>query len=324
MAADSSAREITTVVDLNRGSRLLPAAVGWTRRPLHRTPLPSRGRTKRWEYWGVMTEQLAIGLTIADLDYAHLEQVYVARLDDGREWVADSIGPGPNRPPLPDDLPPFTTSSKRLSFAEEPGGRTRLTVGTDRVRAELVVDPGGESLGVVVPWSPKRFQYTLKDLARRVRGHLTVDQTTHDIDGWTVLDRGRGIWPYRMTWNWGAGSGVVDGTTIGLQVGGQWTDGTGVTENALFVDGVAHYIGDDLHWTYDLGDPHAPWRVSGPRLDVTLTPRHRRVARTNALVIASRTHQAFGQWSGWVEDSSGTRRRVDGLLGWAEEARNRW
>ena len=56
-------------------------------------------------------------------------------------------------------------------------------------------------------------------------------------ESWAVLDHGRGRWPYRMTWNWGAASGVVDGRTIGLQIGGTWTDGTGSTENAVVVDG---------------------------------------------------------------------------------------
>ena len=49
-----------------------------------------------------------------------------------------------------------------------------------------------------------------------------------------------------MRWNWGAGSGVVDGRVIGVQVGGRWTDGTGSTENALVVDGRVHKISEEL------------------------------------------------------------------------------
>ena len=49
--------EISTPVDLCtvRG-RLNRAAVGWTRRPLHRPNLRGWGRTKRWEYWGLVTD----------------------------------------------------------------------------------------------------------------------------------------------------------------------------------------------------------------------------------------------------------------------------
>ncbi|MBN1208700.1 MAG: DUF2804 family protein [Myxococcaceae bacterium] len=42
---------------------------------------------------------------------------------------------------------------------------------------------------------------------------------------------------------------------------------------------------------------------------------------TNALVIASSTHQAFGHWSGWALDNAVERSSLDGLVGWAEEAR---
>ena len=45
---------------------------------------------------------------------------------------------------------------------------------------------------------------------------------------------------------------------------------------------------------------------------------------TNALVIASATVQAFGTWSGSAVGSDGTEYRLDGLVGWAEQARNRW
>ena len=46
--------------------------------------------------------------------------------------------------------------------------------------------------------------------------------------------------------------------------------------------------------------------------------------RMNRLVVAAETHQCFGTWMGWMADDAGTRVRVDGVPGWAEEARNRW
>jgi hypothetical protein len=58
----------------------------------------------------------------------------------------------------------------------------------------------------------------------------------------------------------GSGSGIVDGHTVGLQVGDRWTDGTGSTENAVIVD----------------------------------------VRLTKLGVLASHTHQCFGTWTGRV------------------------
>ena len=76
-------REITSTVELCRpDGHLNPAAVGWSRGPLHgtrlrRTPLRGWGRTKRWEYWGVVTPTHVITLTVADLDYAAQHQVWL-------------------------------------------------------------------------------------------------------------------------------------------------------------------------------------------------------------------------------------------------------
>ncbi len=316
--------EIAEPVDLAVGRRLNPEAVGWTRRPLHRTALPWTGRVKRWEYWGIMTPRFVLGLTIADLDYAHLTQVYVYDRERDRETVADTTGLGPLRPPLSDGLPPMTAICGPLTFSDH-GRGTRIRVDTDRVQVALEAEGGTEALGVVVPWSPRRFQYTLKDLARPVSGTITVDgEREAVVGGWGVLDRGRGVWPYRMTWNWGAGSGTVGGHRLGLQVGGRWTDDTGQTENGLIVDGRLHHWIDDLTWTYDLEDPSSAWVVTGPDVEAVLTPFHRRVAKTQLGVIASRTHQAFGRWSGWARGPKGVDYRLDGLFGWAEEARNRW
>ena len=48
--------ELNAPVDLCLpDGRLNPAAVGWTRRPLHTANLRGWGRNKRWEYWGIVT-----------------------------------------------------------------------------------------------------------------------------------------------------------------------------------------------------------------------------------------------------------------------------
>ena len=127
-----------------------------------------------------------------------------------------------------------------------------------------------------------------------------------------------------MHWNWGAGSGRTDGRTIGLQVGGRWTDGTGSVENSLLVDGHLSKISEELVWTYDTGDWLSPWRVTGAAADLSFSPFHLRRSVTDLLLFASRTHQCFGHWSGRVRDDSGTWVRVADVVEWAEDVRNRW
>lgn len=127
-----------------------------------------------------------------------------------------------------------------------------------------------------------------------------------------------------MHWNWGAGSGRTDGRVVGLQVGGKWTDGTGATENALLVDGHLTKISVELDWRYDEDAWLAPWRVTGEGVDLTFAPFHLKRSVIDLKVFASRTHQCFGHWAGRVRDDAGDWVRLEGLVGWAEDVRNRW
>ncbi|MDM8084435.1 DUF2804 domain-containing protein [Cellulomonas cellasea] len=329
-------REITEAVSLCLPSgRLNPAAIGWSRRPLHHTELRGWGRAKRWEYWGVMTPTHVIGLTVASLDYAAQHQVWVLDRATGEEVDHVAVVPFARGAVLPASLGlgPASATARGLEITLTEGdSRTLLRARTERVTVDLLSMPdvGHESLGVVVPWSGRRFQYTVKDVARPVTGTLVVDGVAHDVpDGasWAVLDHGRGRWPYSMRWNWGAGSGRVDGAVVGVQVGGRWTDGTGSTENALLLDGRLHKNSDELVWEYDRSDWLAPWRVHDAgreRVDLEFTPFHERASRMNLGVVAGETHQCFGTWAGWMTADDGERVRVDGVEGWAEEARNRW
>jgi hypothetical protein len=324
--------EITAPVPLCTATgRLNPAAVGWSRRPLHTANLRGWGRTKRWEYWGIVSRDVIVGLTISSLDYAGLQSMYVLDRRSGTETIRTAVEPLARSVELPDRSGAGTARARAgglaLEFASTAAG-TRIVAEAPGVRLVADVGPGQDCLAVVVPWSQRRFQYTVKDLGRPVSGALTVDgeefRFGRDEDSFAVLDHGRGRWPYSITWNWAAGYGAVAGRRIGLQLGGKWTDGTGSTENGLFLDGRLHKIHEDLEWVYDRSDWMAPWHVRGPRVEVTFAPFHERAERTNFGVIASEIHQCFGLFAGWVLDDQHHKVPVDGLVGWAEEARNRW
>jgi hypothetical protein len=332
-------REITEPVDLCLpGGRLDPDAVGWTRRPLHRANLRGWGRTKRWEYWGIVTPTHVVGVTISSLDYAGVHGLYVLDRATGVETARDVVVPLARQVSLPERSGSGSAWARsstldvridNLPDADGHGASTRLRAEARGVRLDLTmpVPDGHESLGVVVPWSDRLFQYTVKDLARPVSGGLRLgdggDAVVHMVDAadsFAVLDHGRGRWPYRMTWNWAAGSGHGRG----IQLGGKWADGTGMTENALLVDGRIHKLGAELGWEYDRRDWLVPWTITGPRVEATFHPFHERVSRTELGVVGSETHQCFGEFRGRAQADDGAWVPLDGLVGWAEEARQRW
>jgi hypothetical protein len=340
MAIWDGSREITAPVGLCRpDGSLNDAAVGWTRTPLHTTTLKGWGRAKRWEYWCVQTPTMVLAVTVSDLDYAALCSVWVLdarRPASPREHGMTAVLPL-HRLALPDRCGGLVEVSRRawrIALVPRPGGGTHLSARTADVHAEIDVEhpAGHQALGVVVPWSRRRFQYTVKQNTLPARGWVRLEGEQVPLDGpdtWATLDHGRGRWPYRVTWNWGSGSGRVvrNGrrAVLGIQVGGAWTDGTGSTENAVTLDGVLHPVLEELVWSYDRRDWLRPWTVRAPSgvVDLELRPVYERRDTMQLLVLANETHQCFGTWHGTVT-IDGAPIVVDGIRGWVEEVRNRW
>ncbi len=325
----SAEREISATVDLCLpDGRLDPDAVGWSRHPVHRTNLRGWGRTKRWEYWCVQSPDWALSVTISHIDYLALHQVYFVDFGTGEQIDTSSIVPLARGPQLADHSGAVARArTKQLAIDLIPNTQgLRLVARTERVDADIqVTRPAGhESMAVVIPWNDKQFQYTVKDNTLPATGRVTVDGRLLDLpegQTWAVLDHGRGKWPYSTTWNWGSGSGRTGGHVIGLQFGGKWTEGTPMTENALCIDGRVTKISQELQWSYDAW--LEPWTVRGDDVDLVFTPHFERKARTNVGVIFTEVHQCFGTWDGTVR-AGGEEYPIEGLRGFAEEARMRW
>jgi len=342
-------RELTEPVDLCTpdGRRLNPAARGWAPRTVHRANLAGGwGRTKRWDYHAVLTDEVAVSLVYADVDYLGVVGVWWAHLPSGRSGGRELTVPLARGIDLPDryGTAPLVFRHHHLGVevVEDADGtqlaaRWRERDGRiGRLEATIAWPPGHGTVDVVIPWSDRRFQYTSKHQARPATGTLVVgderfplggDRSGDGTQAWGVLDIGRGRWPYRTRWNWGGGAGrSQDGRVVGLQLGGRWTVGTGATENGIVVDGRVEKIGLELTWEYDWDHPLSPWTVHSPdgTLSVTLTPRFDRHARTEALVVATEVHQVFGTWSGYVPGPDGDRLAISDLIGFAEESRSRW
>lgn len=339
-------RELTADVDLCTADGAMNLeALGWSRRPLHRANLSGQfGRNKRWDYWAVLAGDIVVSSVYADIDILGLADVWWCDIPSARSGgTAVVAGPGegialPDRPgtaPLSIERDGFT-----LAYVDDDAG-TRLTgswTEPDRARAELDVHialpAGHESLNVVIPWNDGtsgEFNYTSKHQARPATGSLTVGDRTWEIgggagDAWGVLDVGRGRWPAEITWNWGGGAGWCGDHVVGLQFGAKWTEGSGLTENGVIVDGHLSKIGRELDWHYDWNDPMSPWRIVDPagQLDVTLRPRYDKHTTLPGRDRGSETHQVFGLWSGRLRTDDGLELEFDDLQGFAEEARQEW
>lgn len=326
-------REITEPVDMCLpNGRLNPAAVGWSRQPLHRPNLRGWGRNKRFEYWCVVAEDFVVTANISHHDYrANLASAFIdlatKRVVSTREnqWL-------PPRGTLSNSAAnaPMDAKGRDIQVRLTPNAAgVAIEVETKRTRVALQVfdEPGRESMGVLVPWSDKLFQYTRKNNCLLVEGRVVVDGVERRIErgrAYAIHDHGRGRWPYDTRWNWSAASGDTDGRQIGLQFGGKWTVGTPSTENAVRIDGRLHKISQELEWLYDRNDWMAPWRIRGDRIDLTLTPSFYHHHEFDRWIISARADQVFGRFNGVVISDAGERVRVADIFGMAEEVRRKW
>lgn len=231
----------------------------------------------------------------------------------------------------------YDSTKLRAAITEEPAG-TRLTAqgvlgNGQTIEADILVERprGHETLNVVIPWSDHSFQFTSKQNTRPAVGFVRVagrefrfDHTNHAFG---VLDYGRGVWPFQSVWNWGAASGWQDGLLVGLNLGGKWTDGTGMTESGLCIDGRLHKISEPLIWAYDRRDFRKPWKIYAPvtkRVDLELTPEIYETQRIELGLVGTQLHWVLGRFNGIVVTDRGTTVEVRDLLGWGEEHTARW
>lgn len=330
-----SERELTQPVDLCLpNGRLNPAAVGWSRHPLHRANLRGWGRNKRFEYWCVTTPEIAVAINVSHGDYRVTLATFFLDIAKVEAFSQAEIHwlPRDRTPAMPERSGQGDTIGRgdamQIAMRATPTG-VRLEADTPRLKVALDVTDGPqfESMSVVVPWDDKRFQYTRKANCLPVTGHVVADGRRYEVggpDAYATLDHGRGRWPYSIVWNWGSGSGRCGGHEIGLQFGAKWTDGTPSTENSLKIDGRVEKISQELDWIYDRSNWMAPWRIEGDRVRLVFAPLYDRIADFDRFIVCSKEHQVFGWFDGEVTRESGEVVRVERLFGWVEEVHRRW
>ena len=119
----------------------------------------------------------------------------------------------------------------------------------------------------------------------------------------------------------------LGGRRIGLNFGGIWTDGTGMTENAVFIDGAMTKIHEDVLFTYDPKNFMSPWKIRtkfSNTVDMTFTPFFERVSNTDVKVVRTKVHQLVGYFDGKVILPDHSTLHIRQMLGCSEEHIAKW
>lgn len=324
----------------DKKGNLNPAAIGFARKPLINSNLTGHMmRKKKWNYWCVYGDEILFSTTISHLDYAAVCFVYFLEYETQRffeKTITIPLGGKLKMPTQVLETVSFNNSEMNIDITYIQN-ETHLVVSIpdfdgEALRADLVIQhpPEDESLNVVIPWNRKTFQFTGKHHTLPTSGLVTIGNRRFTFipeENFAVLDYGRGVWPRQATWNWGMASQRVRGRRIGLNLGGKWTDGTGMTENAVFVDGKMTKIHEDVLFDYDREDFMQPWHVKSKfssQVELTFSPFFERIATSNAKLIKTEVHQMFGYYDGRVLLENGETLVIQQMLGCIEEHIAKW
>lgn len=333
--------EITEpIYECDEMGNLNPEAIGWSRRPLHICNVSHHPfRKKLWNYWCFTNQEFLFSITVSNIDYMGLVFAYYLNFET-KEFIEQTVmrplGKGCYLPPTVDGDVRFDDAHLSCSFIRE-NQHTRIRVDGDSfggkpLHADLRVfhPEDQDTLNVVIPWSQTRYQFTSKQHCLPVKGTVQTNDQSKSFDpsdSYSCLDYGRGVWNYVSSWNWGAFSGTHENHMVGMNLGGKWTDGTGMNENGIFVDGRLTKLHEDICWEYSTIDFMKPWKLSTTvtdRVRLTFTPFYERIANTNALVIQSEVHQMIGRYDGTITPDNGEPIEIHDQIGWAEDHHARW
>jgi hypothetical protein len=341
-------RELTAPVAIaHADGRLNREAVGWARRPIFDCRLAlAVTRAHTWSYWSVMNRSCALSVLFADVGVAGVALVsfqdLAARSPVERVYLRP-LGLPVRMPDTPTGDLVLDARRMRLALraCDESThdlrieGEMRTLLGR-RIELDVHIDrpKTHETLNVLVPFDDECFQLTSKQQGLPARGVVRIDGREHRFEqgddrdaAFACLDFGRGRRPSHIDWCWAFASARRDGRTVGLNLGGKWTDGTGVTENGIVIDGRLHKVSDDVDFTYDRRDYSRPWQIRTrrtKRVDLRFVPLRERAVRVPLVLADFELHQCVGFFSGTVVDDEGIEVALDDVIGQAERFRGRW
>jgi hypothetical protein len=334
-------KEIYQTLDLcDSAGNLQNESIGWSRNPVFNCNLSGHFlRKKKWNYWCVTNDECLFSVTISNLDYAGMAFVYFLDLKTRRfieKTFTTPFGRHCSMPKNVHETVSFKHGGMELEFIGEQNA-THIIAKCNNFNGnpmkadfKVVYPEGHETLNVVIPWSEKIFQFTSKQECLPVSGMLTIGQTDYSFKPETTfasLDFGRGIWPAKIKWNWATLSGMQNGRSIGFNLGAKWTDGTGMTENCILINGIISKLSEDIIYEYDPKSIMKPWTLKTAitnRVDLKFVPFYERIAKSNLVIIKSELHQVIGYFSGVIETDAGEIITIDSMLGCAEEHFAKW
>lgn len=283
---------------------------------------------KRWQYVGMGSHELYVGVAIVDLGWSVTAFAYVFDRIRRRviaDWAQDGL-PGlsgsVSDQPVQGARARFRGPGASLSLQHEPGDVLSLKVKTPvmQLAVELVLAQSAPFLLAVGPIEGGVAHATQKSSALPVRGWVEVDEQRWDMaKAVACLDSSNGLLARDTSWRWACAHSRELGFNLQQGYFGQ-------QENALWLRGELVPLGA-AYFEFDAQQPLAPWHIhtDDGLLDMWFRPEGARQDDRDVLIAASHYVQPVGTFHGWVRASRDSDPvRVEDLLGVTEDHRSRW
>ena len=297
-------------------------------------------REKAWEYIGIYTDEVIIGLAVVDTGYIGTVFCYIYDRKTKKLWETEvqppfgsgihidrNVAVGNSNYDGGDD---FVLMDNDI----EKGRRLiQLSLEEDDIRFELAVElfddfKAVQPLQANRPTSGDTFSFTHKVTGLPVDGAAKLGDTLYSFDptkDFAVVDYTFGFPAYHTVWNWASFSGYADdGTLVGLNLVDPIQDDT-INENGMWIGGKLHQLGK-ANYSFDPEDTLKPWKVTTAdgSVDLTFTPLGKRQQSINMLVLSSQFQQPFGTFSGTLRTKDGQVYTVTNLPGVVEDHEAKW
>ena len=302
-------------------------------------------RIKEWDCYEIYNEEFGLALIIADVGYFGMATLdfmdFKNNVIKGDRAVSFFTRGSLNMPPSTmAGITNFAKKNKKMKF-ERIGDDMILTFDFPdfwegkgiKGEIKLDMDPKRDTLVNVIPFeNKKQFVYVQKIVDMPVNGKFTIggeEYTFSDENGsFGVIDWTRAVFPYKTSWYWGGGFGIVNGKRLGFNLDRGFGIETISSKNMIFYEGKGHKIAD-IMFHYDKKDIMKPWKFtsSDGRFEMILDPVMQKGNNMNALVLKTSGVQVLGYFIGDLILDDGTKIHIDKadkVFGWAENFSHKW
>ena len=288
-------------------------------------------RFNQFQFVSAMGADWLFGLAIVDLKLVSNAFFYLYDFRSGEMQERSLLQPLARRTtiePQPETgVASFRRSSSQIRIVPEGTTRHVSVTAPGGVRVELALQRDDDPLRVASQAGYNGWVYTRKSAGLPVRGQVRWGGKHYDCDDRVrgAIDWSCGYMRRETAWNWASLAGVLaDGRSVGLNLAAGVNE-TGVTENALWLDGRCLKLGM-AQFEFDRYRPDAPWRVttSDGRVALRFLPEGVRQEKLDVLVMASNFRQYAGTFEGVVRDEGGQEVLIQGLRGLMEDHFARW